>query len=425
MERKPLEVAKLKSVEFVEEIWGLEPIKIKMRIAYIAPYQGASLLRQRPILRNLALAANVKVETISELLKSRGHDVEILSQGEVVDMHTKLFKGFSENGDGKLRAPVHYASALPIKFINGFWSSQRTLSLFKQHHRARPFDLVILYNLKQPQVACARHAIQNLRLPLILEYEDDAFVNLGGKTEGGLRNRYYLASARRVLEQASGGIGVSPHLMSRMPAGIPKLLLRGVVDKDIVSASKIPLAGRKNWVVYSGTHFRSKGLEPLIAAWKMVRPLGWELHIAGRGELTARLEKLADNEKSIVFHGLLNREQNARFLAEAKIGINPHDLSDTPGNVFAFKIIEYIAAGAHCITTPMGALEPEIEAGLTYIPDNTPETIAGSLKRVIEGRGYEQLSTKAALDTYGPEAVARSMDEFVQRIKASHRQSAN
>ena len=125
-----------------------------MRIAYIAPYQGASLLKRRPILRNLALAANVKVETIAELLKSRGHDIEILSQGEVVDAQFKFFPAFSENGDG-LRAPVHYASTLPVKFVNGFWSTWRMLSLLKQRHRANPFDLAIIYNLKPQQVACA------------------------------------------------------------------------------------------------------------------------------------------------------------------------------------------------------------------------------------------------------------------------------
>jgi hypothetical protein len=87
------------------------------------------------------------------------------------------------------------------------------------------------------------------------------------------------------------------------------------------------------------------------------RPLsrgpGWELHIAGCGELTAQLEKIAAHDNSIVFHGLPNREENARFIGMAKVGINPHDKSQTSSNVFAFKIIDYLAAG-HCITTPKG-----------------------------------------------------------------------
>jgi len=157
-------------------------------------------------------------------------------------------------------------------------------------------------------------------------------------------------------------------------------------------------------------------LEQLIAAWSLLDQPGWELHIAGRGELTGRLEQETQGIKGIVFHGLLNRQENASFLSEAKIGINPHDVSETPGNVFAFKIIEYLAAGAHCITTPMGALESDIESGITYMPDNSPQTIAATLKQVIEGRQYERLAAGAAQNRYGPDAVARSLDELLKQV---------
>jgi len=70
----------------------------------------------------------------------------------------------------------------------------------------------------------------------------------------------------------------------------------------------------------------------------------------------------------------------------ATIGINPHHVSETPGNVFAFKIIEYLASGAHVITTPMGPLEKELEAGVTYMPDNSPATIAAALE-LVSGNG--------------------------------------
>ena len=252
---------------------------------------------------------------------------------------------------------------------------------------------------------------------MILEFEDDAFVDLGGKAERGFRTRMYLAEARRVMSSLSGCIGVSPHLLSRVSPSIPNMLLRGVVDEDILRAGELPMSSRKKWVAFSGTHYRSKGLEPLIAAWNMLDLPEWELHIAGRGELTTSLEKVAANNKSIVFHGLLDRAQNARFLGTASIGINPHDVSETPGNVFAFKIIEYLAAGTHCITTPMGALEPELEAGITYMPDNTPATIAAMLEKVIDGRQYERVAPQAAQDMYGPAAVASALNELVMRVQ--------
>jgi glycosyltransferase involved in cell wall biosynthesis len=361
------------------------------------------------------LAANLKIELISEFLQRGMHNVEILSQGEVVEHRFKFYSAFCETSSSQTKIPVFYSSAIPIKFFNGFWSSLRTLSLFKQRHRASPYDLVIVYNLKHPQVVCGDYAINRLGLPVVLEYEDDAFVDLGGNSDRGFRSRLFQNSAKQLMNSLSGCLGVSPYLLSQVPSSVPKLLLRGVVSEDILRARKQPLSSRRNWVVYSGTHTRGKGLESLITAWKMVELPNWELHIAGQGKLTGLLEKMAENNKSIVFHGLLNRQQNAQFLGTAKIGINPHDLSRTPGNVFAFKIIEYLAAGVHCLTTPMGILEPDLEAGITYMADNSPETIAAMLKQVIEDCRYERLAAKAARDTYGPEAVSKSLNEFLKQ----------
>jgi glycosyltransferase involved in cell wall biosynthesis len=197
------------------------------------------------------------------------------------------------------------------------------------------------------------------------------------------------------------------------------MLLRGVVDRDILTASAQPIASRPKWVVYSGTHYKGKGLDQLVTSWNtMSVPPGWELHIAGRGELTAQLETASRGNPTVVFHGVLDRAANARLLAAARIGINPHDVSATPGNVFAFKIIEYLAAGAHCITTPMGTLEPELEAGITYMTDNAPETIASTLQRVIHEQEYHRLAKEAAQQRYGPEAVATDLAGLMARLLA-------
>ncbi len=391
----------------------------KMRIAYIAPYQGPALLKQRPIIRNLSLAARVKVEVIAELLQRSSHDVEILSQGEVIERGLKFYPAFCEPEPFHPDIPIYYASALPIRFLNAIWSSLRTVRLFQTRHQAAPFDAVIIYNLKLAQMRCAKHVSQRLGLPVILEYEDDVFVNIKGEQEAGFKARRHLSTVRAIFNLVSAVIGVTPHLLTQLPSSIPKLLLRGVVSDEIANATKPTTDSRKNWVVFSGTLFRTKGLEQLIKAWDMVGPPDWELHIAGAGELTDRLHRLAANSRGIVFDGLLNRRENALLLCSARIGINPHDLSETPGNVFAFKIIEYLAAGAHVISTPMGTLEPEIENGITYISDNKAETIAAALKQVIQSRCYERTAAQGALQTYGPGAVSKSLDNLLIKVMAA------
>jgi glycosyltransferase involved in cell wall biosynthesis len=390
-----------------------------LRIGYIAPYQGPELVKKRPSLHNLSLAARVKVQLIAELLRKSSHEVEIISQGEVDRREFRYYGSFCEAERFHADIPIHYLSALPVRYLTGIWESACARRLLKARHGLQRFDAVIIYNLKRAQIACAHFAIHRLGLPVILEYEDDAFVDVFGQAGSGLMSNYHRNRCRRVLRAVSGAMGVSPYLLSQLPDHTPKLLLRGVVSGEILRASQQAESSRKNWVVFSGTHEGTQGLEQLIKAWGLLKLPDWELHIAGQGPLKPTLEKIAEGNKSIVFRGWLNREENARMLCSAKIGMNPQDITRTPGNVFALKIVEYLAAGAHVITTPRGNLEQELEVGLTYIPDNSPDTIAATLSEVILERRYERTAAKAALQAYGPETIAKALNRLLEEAVTS------
>jgi glycosyltransferase involved in cell wall biosynthesis len=386
-----------------------------MRIAYIAPYHGPTLVKRRPIVINRSLAGATKIELIAKLLRLASHEVEIISQGEVVQLGLRYYPSFREPELFDPKIPVWYSSALPIRFLNGRWSSLFTLREFKKRHTVSPYDVVIIYNMKGAQLACAEYA-QRCGVPVILEYEDDVFVDIGGEAIKGFRSKGHSSTFSKALKTISGCIAVSPHLLSQLSAHIPKLLLRGVVGDDIARASSRPGAQKLKWVLFSGTHRKSKGIEQLLQAWKILARPDWELHITGYGETTDALKRMAEERRGIVFHGLVEREEFVRLLCLARICINPHELSQTPGNVFAFKIIEYLAAGAHVVTTPMGALEREVEVGITYLSNNDPQTIAAALRQVIESGGWEQNAAHHVCETYGSAMVSRSLDWLISQV---------
>jgi glycosyltransferase involved in cell wall biosynthesis len=387
-----------------------------MRIAYIAPYQGPTLVKRRPIVRNRSLSNRIKIELIATLLQDRTHEVELISQGEVIEPAYKFYPSFSEPERFHAHIPIYYGSALPIRRLNGLWSNTRTLHILKERHRAKPYDLVIIFNLKDPQIACADYAIRRLGLPVILEYEDDRFVNVQGEVVDGFASRLTARAATRLLQSVSGCMAVSPHLLSQVPSGIPTLLLRGVVGDDVVKVNEELHRTKQNVVLFSGTHIRSNGVAELIEGWRSVGQTDWELHITGYGELTDSLRRMTEGVPGITFHGLVSRPELVQLMCSAKICINPHQVSQTPGNVFAFKLIEYLATGAHVITTPMGSLEKELEAGITYMPDNSPGTIAATIQQVIKEREYERNAMKAAQQTYGPAACSKSLDDLLNRV---------
>jgi len=388
-----------------------------MRIAFVAPYQGPGLVERRPIVRNLSLGSRAKIELIAELLQKNSHSVEILSQGEVIEPELRAYPAFREDEAFSSSIPIYYASAVPVKFVNGFWSSRSTLRLLKARHRKAPFDLVILYNLKPTQVSCANYAISKLGLPVILEYEDDQFRESEPTSRASfITSQFQLRAARKLLASLSGCIAGSPALPAQVPSDVPKLLLPGVVG----AATQRPKASSengRNWVVFSGTHSPPQGLEQLVKGWKLANLSDWQLHIAGHGEVTASLHRLAQNDPSIVFRGVLGRHENAQFLSEGKLTIVPYDISTTQG--FSFKTLECLGAGMHVISTRLSALdglESDLKAGITFMNDNAPETIAASLRSVIEERRYEVTVQQATMERYGPEAVSRSLNTLLQQV---------
>lgn len=385
-----------------------------MRIAYISSYQGPELLRRRPIVRNRSLANTIKLELIARLLHSASHQVEVLSQGEVVEPGFGIFRGFRETEPFSQEIPVYYASATPIPKVRVVWSSLQLLRLFKARHRAAPFDVAIVWNLQQPRMACANYALRRLRIPVVLQYEDDAFVDIWGNPT---RNAFgYHTYARQVLRDVSGCIACSPYLLSQASERVPKLLLRGVIGEDLLQASSGAAGAKANRVVFSGTHCRQYGIDSLITAWQEVGLKEWELHITGQGPETDNLKRLANGVPGVRFHGLVPRSKLVELMASARICINPHDVSQIQGNLFSFKIVEYLASGAHVITTPMGEVEKELEQGITYIENNEPNQIGAALKSVVRTRKWERASPEAVWKRYGAEAVAASLNAMLRQV---------
>ena len=389
-----------------------------MRIAYVTPYQGPTLVERRQIVANRSMSNKTKIELVAKLLRSRAHSVEVFSHGEVIENRLRFYRAFAEPELFDRDIPVNYISSLAVGRLNGLWASLQMIQLLKRRHRIAPFDAVIIFNLKRPQIACARYAVRR-GIPVIFEYEDDVFRSVDGELSNGVVARYHRRAYRGVMRSASACIAVSPHLLGQVGPDVPKLLLRGVVGDDIVSASRRPRSTRKNIVLFSGTHVKSNGVAELIAAWRMKPVENWELHITGYGDMSEELRRMAQGSASIVFHGLLNRDDLVSLMCSARICINPHVVSQTPGNVFAFKIIEYLAAGAHVITTRMGMLEPEIEAGVTYMTDNGPATIAAALEHVVEERRYERTVEGVVQERYGSGAVAGALEDVL--VKACRR----
>src|SRR5688572_8500193 len=100
-----------------------------MRIAFIAPYQGTTLCEHRPITSNFGLGATAKMRILAELLRRSSHEVEIFSQGEVIESKLTYYPPLVEAAASAGEIPVRYASAVPLRGFNALWSTRSLLRL--------------------------------------------------------------------------------------------------------------------------------------------------------------------------------------------------------------------------------------------------------------------------------------------------------
>src|SRR5215467_9817834 len=105
-----------------------------MRIAYVTPYQGPTLIERRPVVRNRSMSNRIKIELIAQLLHANGHDVEVFSHGEVDHAELRFYPAFEEPERFHPEIPVRYISALPIRGLYGTWVSLQMQKLLERRH---------------------------------------------------------------------------------------------------------------------------------------------------------------------------------------------------------------------------------------------------------------------------------------------------
>lgn len=380
-----------------------------MNIAYVAGYQSEFLIEKRNLKRNRALAASKKIGMIAEALAVKNHKVQIFSTGPVRENSLIFYPKFTQLIKNTIK--VHFASALDMPFFSIIWSIFSLLFVFREECRKEKFNAIIIYNVGLPEITCAYYALLRYKTPIVLEYEDSAVVNRMGKKS--IKTFIWMNYAKKLLNNLSACIAPSPYLLESINCQY-KLLVRGIFENNVFTKAK---ENKKKQIVFAGTLSKSKGILELLDAWSLVNIPDWTLHIAGTGPLKEIVALKVSSMNNAVYHGFIAEEDLVSLLTTSAICINPHKVSENPGNVFAFKIIEYIAAGAHIITTPMGAVEKEIENYITYIESYSVTSIAETIEMVINKKMYTKINPEYVYNQYSLEAVASRLNEMLEKIK--------
>lgn len=201
--------------------------------------------------------------------------------------------------------------------------------------------------------------------------------------------------------------GLSPADISVIPWGVAAF--------DDFTCPEQP---RDRIAFFGGRLHPTKGIQPLLEAWRsMPAGHGCTLRIAGEGELKQLVNKLAADDDSVHYLGLLSQDAMERELRSAAVSVVPSLFPETMG----LSAVESLSVGTPLISSGRGALADLSGPGVWTLPQADVSSIRVALIRLlIEGEARQYRRDLATRDV-----SAYRFDRMVDAIEAEYRRTTD
>jgi glycosyltransferase involved in cell wall biosynthesis len=279
----------------------------------------------------------------------------------------------------------------------------------------RSGDLVVIDNYEFLYIVAARLVHIFRRVKFVLVYLDGKhlidhswFLVLGWLAEAG---------GRGLL---SGALLSTPALRKRLPDAMPKELVPGFVPDELPLGPGTP--GGEVCFLYSGRLDQARGVDLLLAAMEHLPEAGWHLDITGDGPLAEQISRFSSDARwkgKVKYHQALPPADYERLKAACHVGLNCQRASDPiSGVTLPSKVFTYLSAGLLVVSSKAGAVEQLCRSACFYYEEDTPQSLAGTMKEIIANYSAvrRKLDPAALSSRYSIRATAGRMRELLQAI---------
>lgn len=297
----------------------------------------------------------------------------------------EYFARSGAQGKGKLTALLNFTGILRA---------------FKKRVRRGDLDLVHI-NSALERTAIMRDILfvrmtKNQGIPVILHLHGGKFLTYSPDPVTERLIRYILHHADQIIV-----LGQSEKDQLSARYGLKNIhILRNALDLSSVPAGSPKLKRSPLRLTYLGRIDHYKGLEDILTALKGMQSKGvpFEYHLYGNGPFTdeyrtACRDALAENFR---FGGVVLGEDKWKALDESDIFLLPSLYEGLP-----MSLLEAMAVGCLCITTPVGSI-PEVitdqENGILVDKEN-PSLLQKTLEQVVEAPERYAKMAAAGRDT--------------------------
>lgn len=193
----------------------------------------------------------------------------------------------------------------------------------------------------------------------------------------------------------------------------PYVVIEGCSDSMMNNVNSVE-KNEKRIILYSGKLSEKFGIKLLIEGFKKLKQEDVELWIYGDGEAKEYVSTEAQNNKNIIYKGMVSNNEVVLAQMQATLLINPRP-TDKQFTRYSFpsKNIEYMASGTPMLTTILPGMPKEYYDYVYLIKEETVDGLCKALQEVL-GLPNEILAEKGRK---AKEFIMKNKNEKIQANK--------
>lgn len=177
--------------------------------------------------------------------------------------------------------------------------------------------------------------------------------------------------------------------------------------------------GQAHRCVFLGGLYAEKRLDLLFDAADRIAPQvpGFELHVAGEGELRPQVERFAASRSWAIYHGRVEGAARADLLASARLLLMP--------GLVGLVVLDSFSAGTPLVTMADSLHSPEIEYlehgvnGVVVAAPAGPDEYADVVIDLLQDESTWDQLRAGAMSSVGRHTVGEAADHFVEGLQAA------
>ena len=281
-------------------------------------------------------------------------------------------------------------------------------------------DVIISYNIGIPSgvVPWLLRLFRQVKI-IVLAYD----VHIPGETvPDSFRWRFEFLKHKWLLPKFSGVVAINKNIIDDFGCRDGIVVEGGVAEVLPLPCFESVASTPHFTIVYAGRLTAENGISLILTAFHRINRSDVKLVIMGEGPLCESVVEAANNDKRIIFLGLVPHSEvlEAYSRADLLLCVRLTELVNTRF-FFPSKLIEYMTSGVPVLSTLVSGASFDLAEYVYLLPSETVESLAESLEKIYLTPKEERRQKAAHARIFAKEYFlwknqARRIKEFIEKL---------